>query len=389
MNSKILLLLLLNFVISKSIISQDIEKMILSKKSPTCKDISQSTSEVFASYIEKRDIDSAKLILNYWEEKCEVSEPIMRAKILINLLGFKSIDYLVNDNFMWYIYNFQDRQDFELQRFNYYDAEPYFGFVKPQSLFDRVVAKSFTQLLDNYDLDNQSKLISKLYSGESDSIFYELQKEEFSKSPIADEYWAEVNRVKSLIESHFGWITGVWIPTGKLTTLGVHPDLGFLGGWKKEKWNYDFIMAFKFLKAKNEYLARRKSSNTNELTDHFFGGQIGFEVGRDIFTRKNHEFQLISGVAIDGIDVLEEDVDRNLDARSIVSYNFNIGLGYRVYTNGNFYLGLRAKYNVIDYTINDATDLTGNAFSLQLVVGNVNNIYKSNLLKHLGQSLRH
>lgn len=388
MNSRILLLLILTLGISKSVISQDIEKMILSKKSPTCEDISQPTSEIFANYIEKNNLDSAKLILKYWVGKCEVSEPILRARVLINLIESKPIDSMINENFMWYIYNFQNRQEYEQQRTSYYDLRPYFGFVQPQSSFDKVISNSFLRLLDSNELDDQSKLVSKFYSGQSDSIFHELQEEKYSNSIIASEYVNEVNRVKALTEAHFGWITGLWIPTGQLKALGSHPDIGFLAGWKKEKWNYDFILAFKFLKTKNEYFAFRKSSNTPEATDHFFGGQIGFEIGRDLLTVRNHEFQLISGLAMDGIDVLEEDEGQGLEARSIVSYNFNIGLGYRVYTNGKFYLGLRAKYNVIDYTINNAIDLTGNAFSFQFVIGNVSNAFKSNSLKHLGQKLR-
>ncbi len=388
MKTRILLLIVLNVFIAHSVICQGIEQIILNKKSTSCEEVSQSTSEVFAEYIQQGDIDSAKLILNYWEEKCEFSEPVIRARILIDLMESEDLDYLINKDFMWYLYNFQTRQDYGPQGFPYYDVGPYFGFVQPHSLFDKVLTKAFTELLAENNMDKQSTLISKFYTGQFDSVFHELQKDQLLDMPIHDVYHAEVKQVRKMTEGHFGWITGAWVPTGELKTLGVHPDLGFLAGWKIDRWNYDFIMAFKFLKAKNEYLATRKSSNTPESTNHFFGGQIGFEVGRDIFNKRNHEFQLLSGIAMDGIDVLQEDVDSDLDARSIVSYNLNIGVGYRFYTNGNFYLGVRAKYNVIDYTINNAIDLTGNAFTVHFVVGNVNNIYKSGLLKQLGQRMR-
>jgi hypothetical protein len=182
------------------------------------------------------------------------------------------------------------------------------------------------------------------------------------------------------------WITGMWIPTGDLTKLGLHPDLGFQLGSKVGKMNYDFTMRFKFINAANYYTAYRGS--TPELTNNFFGGYIGFDLGRDVYVRNGHEIQLTGGIALDGFDVLEGDDELDIDSESILTYNFNFGLGYRYYITNSLYLGLKAKYNIVDYSLNGVTDFKGNPITVQITIGNVNNAFRNRNLKALGYKLR-
>lgn len=190
-------------------------------------------------------------------------------------------------------------------------------------------------------------------------------------------------------EFHMSWVTGIWIPTGKLKKLGSHPELGFQMGAKHKKMNYDLIMAFKFINSPNVYYARRtKSGDSIELTNHFFGGHIGFDLGRDIYVHNGHEIQLTGGIAFDGFDALKENKDKNLKAESIWTYNFSFGLGYRYYISNSFYLGLRAKYNIVDYSLNNVVDFTGNPITVQFIIGSVNNVFRNNNLKALKYKLR-
>jgi len=97
---------------------------------------------------------------------------------------------------------------------------------------------------------------------------------------------------------------------------------------------------------------------------------------------------LTGGVAFDGFDALTEDKDNDLKAESTWTYNFNFGLGYRYYVTNKFYLGLRGKYNIVDYALNNVIDFTGNPITIQFTIGGVNNVLRNNNLKALKYKLR-
>ncbi len=65
--------------------------------------------------------------------------------------------------------------------------------------------------------------------------------------------------------------------------------------------------------------------------------------------------------------------------KGVSSYNFNMGLGYRIYLNNSLYLGLKARYNIVDYRLSNVVDFTGNAFTFQLIIGGLSSPYSSDL----------
>ncbi|CAN5314340.1 hypothetical protein BH10BAC4_BH10BAC4_08030 [soil metagenome] len=163
-------------------------------------------------------------------------------------------------------------------------------------------------------------------------------------------------------------IGGIWIPTGQLTPLGIHPELGFQLGSKKDKSEFDFTMVFKFLNTPNYYYAKR--NGTPELTNHFFGGYIGLDYRRDVYRKDKHEVSLLAGGGLDGFDVFNYNNTKTKTA-SILTYNLNIGVGYRFYYKNMSYIGVNVNYNFVDYTVNNVVDFTGNPVTIRLVFGNV------------------
>ena len=153
--------------------------------------------------------------------------------------------------------------------------------------------------------------------------------------------------------------------------------------------NYDCTITFKFINAPHDYWARRtKSTDSLELTNHFFGGYFGIDIGRDLFCIKGNELQVIGGIALDGFDALKEDKTRNLESESVWTYNINFGLGYRYYITNSLYLGIRVKYNIVDYALNHVVDFTGNPITIQLTVGHVNGEDRNRTLRSLDYEQR-
>lgn len=273
--------------------------------------------------------------------------------------------------------------------YSYDNYKTYYGFIPPGQEFDRYTQELAKSLLKKYEPNEIEYLLAEFYGVNSDTIFAKIQTNDFGNSTLTKEYDKAVEKYVNMAEVHLSLVTGVWIPTGELKFIGNHPELGFQIGAKKKKMNYDLIMAFRFLDSPNYYFARRtKSGDTVELTNHFFGGHIGADIGRDIYSRNGHELQLTGGIAVDGFDALEEDIDNDLESASTWTYDISLGLCYRYYITNKFYLGLRAKYNIVDYSLNNVVDFTGNPITIQFIIGGVDNPYRNDNLKSLKYKLR-
>jgi len=361
---------------------------LMTKRQVDCSDISYNSGLYFIKYMNENKIDSVRSILDFWESKCGTREPIYRAKILLALKLGQFNDSLLTEGVLNNIFNYQNRMDM-IKYSNYYSYDnykQYYGFIPPGQEFDKFTQKLALSLQENYSQESTEYILAEFYGNNYDTIFSKIQTNTHQESVLAKKYDDLVRKYVNMPELHMSLITGIWIPTGQLKKIGVHPELGFQMGTKYKKMNYDLTMSFKFLNSPNDYYAKRGDSL--ELTNHFFGGHIGFDIGRDIYTKNGHEIQMIGGVAFDGFDTLEEDKENNLKSESTWSYNFNFGVGYRYYFTNSFYLGLRAKYNIVDYSLNDVIDFTDNPITIQFIIGGVNNVFRNNNLKALKYKLR-
>jgi hypothetical protein len=380
----------LMILLSRLTFGQDFDNL-MSKKQFDCSDISYNSGLYFIKYMQENKIDSAQYLLEYWESKCGKREPIFRARILLALRQNEFTDSLLTEGTLNNIFNYQNRMDMikYSKYYSYDEYKSYYGFTPPGQEFDKYTQELAKSIIKKYEPESVEYLLSEFYGANYDTIFSKIQNKPYGQSTLTKEYEKDLEKYVNMPEFHLSWVTGLWIPTGKLKKLGIHPELGFQMGSKQKKMNYDLIMTFKFLNSPNDYYARRtKSGDSLELTNHFFGGHIGFDIGRDIYSKNGQELQLTGGIAFDGFDALEEDKDKDLESESTWTYNFNLGLGYRYYVTNTFYLGLRAKYNIVDYSLNNVVDFTGNPITIQFIIGEVNNVFRNNNLKALKYKLR-
>jgi len=162
--------------------------------------------------------------------------------------------------------------------------------------------------------------------------------------------------------------TGIWIPTGELSRLGVHPEIGYQFELATPRLSIGASLSLKFLKSKEVYLGRRiHSTNQLEETSSFFGGLIGLTFGVSLKDYKRHKIRLIGGLAVDGFDVLPE--KQGLKEESIVAANLNIGVEYRYNFTGTKYFGIQLKYNCVNYASSGIIDLKGQPITILFVYG--------------------
>lgn len=376
-------------ILSLNVFGQDFDKLMV-KKQLDCSDISYNCARIFEDYYSSNKLDSAQSILTYWQAKCGIREPLQRCKILLAIKQNCLNDSVLTDNMFYYIFNYKNRiaieksGDYE----SYDNYQPYYGYIPVGQEFDKFSKKAFSDLQVNYTPKVIEYLLCEFYGNNPDTLFTKLQTNTYKETRLAKEYNKLTESYVKLPEYHVAWITGLWVPTGGIKSLGVHPDLGFMSGIKYKKFSFDMTLTFKFLDTPESYLARRLESSVAESTNHFFGGYIGFDIGRDIFSKNNHEVQLMGGVAFDGFDALEEDLDIGLKSASTAALNLNLGLGYRYYLKNDGYLGLRVKYNFVNYASNHVIDFTGNPLTIQFVIGGLTNDYRKRNLKALEYNQR-
>jgi hypothetical protein len=325
------------------------------------------------------------LLLDYWERKCGDREPIFRSKILLSLIERNFSELLLNVNTIDYLRNYKTRlQLFKSRDFASYEYDkPYFGFVPIGGEFDLFTQELAAEVKRTYAPESVEYLLAEFYSGDGESFFSKLQSTQYQGTVLQNRYNYAVDKYLNYPEMHLSLIAGIWIPTGDIKILGNHPDVGFQVGSKRNKWSYDFTCSFKWGDTPTPYWARRtKSTNNRELTREFFGGYLGFDVGRDVFKKRGHEIQALMGLGYDGFDVFEE--NSGMPVESVGSYNLNFGLEYRYYFSSSFYIGLRGKYNVVDYRLNHVIDFTGNPITIHLAIGGLQNVFKTNNLNFLG-----
>jgi len=369
---------------------QDLDVPLVTKKID-CSDIAHNSSLYYVKYMNENKIDSAQLLLNHWENICGTNEPVFRAKILLALKTRQYNDTLLTNTPLDYIFNYQNRMDMIVseQRYEYYSYKSYYGYILPDQEFDNFTWKLASDLKATYHTESVEYLLADFYSGNYETIFSKIQSETFENHTLTEKYDEVLRIYKKMPEFHISLLTGLWMPTGELTQLGLHPELGLQIGCKKKKMNYDFTLAFKFVNAPNDYYARRDIRYEDwEATNLFLGYYLGFEIGGDILVKKKHEVQVIGGIAWDAFSVLQEDKENELNPRSTSSFNINFGLAYRHYLTSNFYLGLRVKYNIVDYSLNHVIDFTGNPIIIQFSIGFIKNASKDNYLRALEYRFR-
>ena len=356
---------------SNALIGQSNLDSLMTRQSLECPDIANNSSILFSRYIQEKKIDSATQILTYWKSKCGINEPVQRAMFMLGMAKGEPVDTLTGDDILNYLYGYKYRLQLmkELKYSAYYRNPSYFDFVPIGQEFDIAAIGFFKQQAQQHSAGLEH-LLALAYATNPDTIYTLLNQPAYYGTRLYNRYSEQANRYKKLPRMNVALLTGVWVPTGAASKLGVHPEVGFQLGITKRKMSYDLTMAFRFLQARQAYEARRAhSNNAVETTRKFFGGYIGLDAGRFLYTSPKSDVQLLGGLAFDGWDALKEDKARSLRAETVSSYNINFGLGYRRFVKNNTYLGIRAKYNVVNYALNNIVDFTGNPVSVTLVIG--------------------
>jgi hypothetical protein len=357
--------------------SQNELDKLMTERVPNCEDIDFNSKKLIIKYYSDQKFDSAKLILNYWETNCGISEPIMRTKILFAIQENNFTEAIYDSTILFYLMNYQDR----IKR-----AEPtYYRFVyNGESVSRTLEYNKFTQkvadeLVGKQPVNSIELLFCRFYANVIENPFEELQKEAiYDHTKLKSFYNKEIKKFSKRAYIHAGIITGIWVPTGNASLLGIHPVFGIQGGIRYKKMTFDVTLVCRFLKSQNDYIIFK--DGMIDTTDHYSGWYAGLDVERELFKFKRNHFDILAGIGYDGFSTIDVNKNDNITTNdygySIGSLNINGGLGYKHSFDNDYYVSVQAKYNFVGYKNSNGTDFTGNCITISVILGGILNNYR-------------
>lgn len=367
---KILQLIILLFLTLELRAQIDLGSRLL-QQTPNCESVAFNSTQLITDYFVRSELDSLNLVLEQWKNFCGNSEPLFRARILcdITLNHFEEGQLADDTQQMDMISAYCDRYKLSgeinhQQIYEYYKI--YLGYVSPNSDFDLTTVAWATALLDeNGDLSPTEQAYCLLYANRMDEFWAFMKNGVPNGTMLQQSYNAEVARVQKLWDGHLSLFTGAFIPQSNLNEfIGAKAIIGFQLGAKVNKMQYDLGFALRGGEAKQAYQVVYEGQLVN-TTDHF-SGYIGLDFARELTNNYKTELDFLWGIGVDVMDVIRGDTDEYDDSKTLTSYNFNLGFGYRFYLKNMNYIGLHAKYNLVNYRNKGGTNLGGNYISIGL-----------------------
>lgn len=360
MQRKIFLYLLFILCCTNNALKAQTIREEMTKSYPTCNDVYMNALNVLPKLYRRNVFDSMYIALDIWKEACGDIPEIKYTTLLLSIDQATFKDSVLDSSIIDLLVNYSNSYHFiQRNRGIYYEREK--SFYKFSSGWASLIIKSKM-------LNENERLICKVFTDEINDPVFEIKTNPekyllFTKLVKQDE---EAQRKQP--RSNTTLMTGIWMPTGKLKLLGSHPSAGFQFGLRKGRNQTDFTVHLRFLKSASTFLVNR--NNTLYESDAYFGGYIGLDYTYFLTSSGQIEFGLMGGLGYDGFDLFKSNNNyQYLRPLSIGSLNLNGGLKFNFFVSSAFYFGLQGRYNWINYNNKGGTDMSGNAFSIDLIFG--------------------
>jgi hypothetical protein len=322
--------------------------------------------------------DSVKMIIDYWKSRCGMSEEIYRAEVLLTISSKKSLDDY-DSGFLGYLLTYKNdvKANENGAKSNY--AEDPSSEIAEYNTFTTTLAK---ELKSNQKDGSIEFLVCEFYANNFSPLLTALENNHLAGTTLQQAYGNFKKELRDSFSGHTGFIAEYWLPTHKAKILGNHPGVGFSFGFKFARFSVDMTCVGRFLKSKNTYSTFFHDSLYT--TKRYSGSYVGLDLEHLLVQGNQSGISLLGGIARDAITLIKEDKKTGQERVDIASLNLNLGLGYRYYnTTFKRYVGIQARFNLLDYNTNGGTNLSGNAVSVRLTFGLTRNFYRDHYSKLL------
>ena len=332
----------------------------LTQKRPSCTEVFANSMEVLPQLKSAKAFDSVAYVIEFIEKSCGKTTETFDLKVLlaIQLGKFRVEDF----------YDIAAINNLDLRASNYhvYISNPNY-IAKVQADYYRFTARWAEELIFERNLDNNELLICKVLAGKEKAPGFAIRKNKTTYPYFFDILQAAKTYERKKALGFVSVAGGYWIPTKSMALLGSHPSFGIQIGQHHNLNEIDITVQFRFVRSTNKYTVVRNGS-AYDLT-HFFGGYIGLDYTRYLLQNNDVELGLLAGAGYDGFDISSSDEDDYLKPHSIGSSNVNTGLRFNYFYTSQSFIGLQARYNMVNYRNKGGSSLKGDSFSVDFILG--------------------
>lgn len=339
--------------------AQSIEET-MTRAHPSCRDVFVNAMSVLPKLYREHRFDSMYTAISIWKESCGSTAEIRITEILLSMEEQRFHVWQLDSNFMETLRYYNTV--YATQRFYTYPGNT---VQKQFFLFTSTWAKL---LLENKTLDVNGQYLCRVLTGEIKDPEKEIRNNEIKYPDLSVLLKQQDEKERNGFRTNYAILAGVWVPTGNLSLLGIHPSVGGQLGFRDRHNELDFTLQFRFLKSADTYTVKRDGSYYER--DAYFGGYLGLDYTYYFASTTSFDAGFIAGAGYDGFDITgSEYYNDYLRPLSIGSFNANGGIRMNFFLSKDFYLGLQGKYNWINYANPGGTNLNGDAFSFDLIIG--------------------
>jgi hypothetical protein len=331
----------------------------LNRTKPSCSEIFANAMEIIPELKMSGAYDSIRYVIDIIDKSCEQATESFDLKVLLAI----QLDQFGVEGF----YDAVSISTLDSRASSYDMFVRYPHTVKAQAEYYRFTSSWASELIIQKNLDKNELLICKVIAGVEKSPSYVIMKNQLDY-PYLYELLQEAKTAER--KKPMGFVSlmgGYWIPTNNLKILGSHPSFGFQIGQHTQSHEFALTLQFRFSQAESPYKVVRNDS-LYELT-HFFGGYIGLDYTRYLLRNDDVEFGLLVGAGYDGFDISKSDYEDYLKPVSIGCFNVNTGLRFNYFYTTKGFIGLQARYNIVNYKNTGGSSLKGDCFSIDLILG--------------------
>jgi hypothetical protein len=349
--------------------AQSIEER-MNQKHPTCRDVFLNAIDIMPDLYRHKLFDSLHTVLKIWKASCGNIPEIECTRVLLSIeestFDVRSMDSSIIDLLVNYSYGLN------------YTNKKNVLYPEGEKSFYAFTSNWAKLLLKEKRLDENEKFICKVFTGEIDNPVKEIRKDVIRYIFFANILQENEKEQRSGFRRNYAFLGGIWIPMADLALLGSHPSFGFQFGARDNSNQLDLTLQFRFSKSENYYTIKRNNGFYD--LNNYFGGYVGLDYTHYFVNKINFDLGLLAGIGYDGFDITNSNNDYSgLEPLSIGSFNANGGFKLNYYLSTSFYFGLQGRYNFINYINHGATNMNGDAFSIDLIVGGNKKVNKNKL----------
>jgi len=338
-----------------------------------CLDVSYNCFDLLPEFYFADLPDTVYALLDFWRDMCGPGEPILRARILTDIWTSQFSEDVYGTDIIDHLLWFQLKMsDVTSPWPSYLWKNPYYAPSPAEDLealidYDEFMADLADQLLPHAQPGSLESLYCLFYSGQPDTVFQLLKTDALRGTKLRQAYDADVARLRRVTDLDIAGSIGYWQPQGGLATIGPKPTLGGLIGISGNWWVGRLAGALRLGTPDEQYVVEYLGEQT--WVDHYFGVYVGAEGGFRLLRSRHHAFDILGGVGYDGFEAIpSSDVE---EGKWLNSPNLNATAATRFYfgSQSEIQISLELRYEKTYYDNTGGSDLSGDAWSLQLVFG--------------------